>query len=163
MKYIKTFENRTVNEDSIKGLESFFISYEKYKDRYNYEETYDRAISRAKYHNIPEELFEEFLLLYFLYDNYLYSRRYSYGGSKEVTNYIKKEVKKLASNSIIKKIEDNIDIYIKITKMFDKRPKWNDSNSFENIDNLPIKYTYFLLKTVINKLPWLNNAQKFNL
>lgn len=162
MKYIKTFEGRTVNTILIKGLEDFFKEYENRKNTPSNIYTHNSCITKAKNYNIPEELFDEFLLLYFLYDSFLPYQRYR-SSSEQVTKHIKKEVKKLALNSILKKIEDNMEIYLKIKNVFIKRPRWNDSGSFDKVNDMPTNYFYFLLKSAISKIPWLNDAQKFNL
>jgi len=162
MKYIKTFEGRTVNTILIKGLEDFFKEYDEHKNRLDYKSTYNSLILKANRYNIPEELFEDFSLFYFLHDNFLPYQRYR-SMAIPINNYIKKEVKKFILNSIIKKIEDDVNLYLKIKNIFKLRPKWNDSGSFNKVSDMPVNYFYFLLKSAINKLPWLNDAQKFNL
>ncbi len=164
MKYIKTYESRTVNSESIKGLENFFKAYKEYENGYNYgynyKSRYENSISRANNYNIPKELYDEFLLLDFYYQG---NWKYGLGHTKEINNYIKKEIKKAASNSIISKLDNNFDLYTDLKKMFEKRPKWNNTGSFDNISDASIKYTYFLLDAALKNVPTIKNMEKFNL
>lgn len=50
----------------------------------------------------------------------------------------------MASNSIISKIENNLDLYFELKKQLDKLPKWSDPGSFDNINDAAVKYTYFI-------------------
>lgn len=92
MRYIKKFEARTVNPDSIAGLKRFFNEYENYKNKYNYKDKNANSILRANNYNIPKEFHEDFLLLDFYYSYWSQTFRFNY--PKEVNNYIKQQVKK---------------------------------------------------------------------
>lgn len=116
MKYLKTFESKVVNSDSVKGLNDFLEDYSKREGYYN-----DDSRQRARVYHIPEIFYDEFSLLYRLYD-FLNNSKWSLR-SKSENDYIKKEIKKKTLISIKEKFEKDTENFFALKKVFDDRPK----------------------------------------
>lgn len=154
MKYLKKYEARSVNQDSIKALQSFLEDYNKNKKRYNEHPTY-----KAKMYNIPEIFYDEFCLLSRLYD-FLNNSWID----KEQKNYIKKIIKKQTLNSIKQKFEEDEKNYFDLKKVFEDRPKWNDSGSLRGISDAIVKYIFYLFEAALKNPPeFIKNMNKYNL
>jgi hypothetical protein len=159
MKHLRTFENK-IDSDSIKALESFYKSFEDYKSRsYNIKD----VISVAKNYKIPEALFDEFILLKFYYESRSGQYTIFTSNTDKENNYIKKEIKKTALKSIIKKIDDDVDVYLELKDALDKRPRYFDGGSFDYIRIGSVKNIFFLLHNAIKKAPLSQDIIKYNL
>jgi len=138
-----------------KYLMKFFEDYEKDKgiDKYyNYSDDY------AKRYKLPVEIFEEFSILYYFYDNSHYKQH-----EKSIENYIKKSVKKIMLESIIKKIDDDINVYDKLKSALDKKPNFANRRLFGSIHNMNVKYIFFLLHGAIKNAPITKAINNYNL
>ena len=154
MKYLKTYEDRQVNENLVKALQEFLDDYHKHQERYN-----ENPIRKAKLYKVPEVFIEEFCLLSHLYDtlNYSWMNKYQ-------KNYIKKIIKKQTLDSIKQKFEQDDKNYFDLKKVFEDRPKWNDSGSLRGINDAIVKYIFFLFKAAVDNPPEVvKNANKYNL
>jgi hypothetical protein len=141
MKYIKKYESG-LKEGALK---TFFDDYNNYLRTYFKNNPY-------YYYDIPEIFHEEFDLLHFLYGKSIIWRNYD----KTINNYIKKEVKKFALESIIKKFEDDTNNYAKLKEVLDKRPHF--------LSRASIKYIFFLFQAAIKKTPsWIKDSNRYNL
>ena len=140
MKHIKTFEGRTIDEDSVAGLQIFYKKFEEEKaSKFHY-----RILEHAKNYKVPEEFNDEFALLYYLYKDRLWWAT----NDKKVDAYIKKEIKKNAIKSIIEKLKDE-KVFLKLEKLLDSRPNFNDQGSRGYIHNGTIQYIFYSLKNAI--------------
>ena len=154
MKYLKTYEGRQVNENSVKALQSFLDDYHKYQKRYDEHPTY-----KAKLYSIPEIFNEEFCLL-----SHLYDRLNNSWLPKEEKNYIKKHIKNQALDSIKQKFDQDEKNYFDLKKVFEDRPKWNDSGSLRGISDAIVKYIFYLFEASLKNPPEvIKNMNKYNL
>lgn len=159
MKYIKFFESKNPQLDE--ELNEFLKEYEIHKKRGD-GRYYKNSIILARNYKVPDILHEEFALLDYLYGEH--TGGWKWNKSKEICNYIKKEVKKLAVKSIVQKFDENVDNYDELKKMLEKRPRFNDTGSFDNIGIASVKYIFYLLHDAIKKAPdWIKDATKYNL
>jgi len=155
MKHIKTFESRIVNEDSIAGLQKFYKEFEIYKKHPD-----TSFFNRPKAYKIPEIFHDEFIILDFLYCD----RFWWMTDDKTVNFYIKKQVKKFAEKSILDKIEKDEKVYFTLKEFLDKRQNFNSYNSSQYIGDGSVQYIFFLLHSVIKKVPeWIKDSKKYNL
>jgi hypothetical protein len=144
MKYLKTFESKVVNPDSVKGLYDFLEDYSKREGYYN-----DDSRQRARVYHIPEIFYDEFSLLYRLYD---FLNNFSLR-SKSEKDYIKKEIKKKALISIKEKFEKDTENFFALKKVFDDRPKWNDTCSVQGVNDAITKNIFYLFKSALKNPP----------
>jgi hypothetical protein len=156
VKHLKSFE-KLVNSEFIKALDDFYKEYEYYnKQPYSY----DAKKSGTFYHyDLPDFILDEFNLLHFLYQN----RNRWKSGNEHCDEFVKKEIKKVALKSLIKKIDEDANNYSSLKNALDKRTKFNNYNSLEYIHNAATKYIFFLLISAINKSPLSKNLARYNL
>lgn len=154
MKHLKTYE-KAINLENQQGLDKFLEHYNKFKIN---KHVYGDSLNYIKY-SIIKKFEEEFTLLYFYYGgiyNWEWSSNKSYN-DKSVNNFIKKEVKKIALESILKKFNDDIDSYIKLKEFMiksEKRLSWSTQI---------VKNIYFLFKKALRISPFATTLQKYNL
>jgi len=161
MKHIKTFEGRTVDEESITGLQRFYDKFEEEITINRLLPYQNRILVYAQQYNIPKEFYDEFKLLYYLYDQ----RRWWSTGDKKVDAYIKKEVKKNAIKSILEKLKDE-NVFYKLENALDKRPDFSNQGSFDYISNGTVQYIFYSLHNAIKHTPEYEErkfAKKYNL
>ncbi len=142
MKHLKTFESKQTTQDIKYKIEDFLSKFEKSLKNYqgrNY-------IDNMNYYNIPNEFEYEFAVLYFLYsDSHTYTTNWKQGDYTD--NYIKRQVKNYIQKLILKKFNDNPNLYFKLKNVFDKRknigmpreavPKYIFSNFQSALKNAP--------------------------
>lgn len=156
MKYLKAFESKVVNPDSVKELNDFLDDYTKREGYYN-----NDSRQRAQIYKIPEIFYEEFSLLYRLYD-FLNNSKSS--RLKSENDYIKKEIKKKALASIKNKFEERTENFFELKKVFDDRPKWNDTGSFQGVSDAITKNIFYLFKSALKNPPKVVvDIEKYNL
>lgn len=148
MKHIKTFEGRKVDEDSVLGLKRFYDKFEEEITINRLKPYQNRILEQAERYNVPEEFYDEFKLLYYLYDNRLWWST----NDKKVDSYIKKEVKKNAIKSIIEKLK-NENIFLKLDKLIDSRPNFSNQGSLGYIHNGTVQYIFYSLLNAIRQTP----------
>jgi len=132
-------------------LDDFLYKYEKYKRDYkhSYEDTRDSIFKKALRYNVPIEFYDEVEILYYLYLG-------SHNLADPLNNNIKKNVKKYVLNSILKKIDDNPDLYYKLKKTL--------TVPMDNIYDLTLKYVFFLFHAVIKRsTKFMSDINKYNL
>jgi len=138
-----------------KAVDDFFNGFEEFKNN----PYYSNSIGRAKNYNLPAFIFDEFALL-----DYLYKRRVWWSKDSMSDKNTKREVKKFALESILKKFEEDPDKYFELKKVLDNRPNFNNTGSFDGISDASVKYIFFLLRASINKAPeWITNTNNYNL
>ena len=164
MKHIKTFEGRKIDEDSVAGLQRFYDKFEEDLSISRLGPYQNRILEQAQRYNIPEEFYDEFKLLYYLYDN----RRF-FATDKKIDAYIKKEVKKSAIKSIVEKLK-NENVFLKLDKLIDSRPNFSNQGSRGYIHNGTVQYVFFSLLNAIRQTPEYElkqeikkSSKKFNL
>lgn len=155
MKHLKTFEREIVNTELLKALEYFFSQYNIFISKYQ-----DYPLNRAKTYNIPEFLYDDFSILYFLYEyRGWWSNNYNISA-----DFVKREIKTQTLNSIINKFNEDSNKYFILKDIFDKNPKWNDARSLHGVSGGTVKYIFMLLYRAVNKAPqWIKDSNKFNL
>lgn len=160
MKYIKKFEREIVNDYLREILEYFFKQYELFKISAG--GTYKQhSLDRAKTYSVPEFLYDEFCILHFFYNSKGWWNNYY---DKAVVDFLKREIKKQTLESIINKFEEDINNYYLLKNVFDKRPKWNDSRSFNGINDSTVRYIFMLFYKAVNNAPqYIKDTNKYNL
>lgn len=152
MKYLKKFERET-NVYLVDALKYFFKQYDLFKIS-NVGTYYQHSLKIAKSRNIPEFLYDEFTILFFLYNHKGWWNNYY---DKPVIDFIKKEIKKETVKSIINKFEKNPEYYIKLLEYLEE-------HTIADAYDSTIKYIYFLFHAAIKNAPdWLKNSEKYNL
>ena len=152
MKYLKFFEN-SINDIA---LNKFFEDYIYFKR--THANFIGDVISVAKNYNIPEIFYDEFVMLFFLYDKGFFWKQ----NIKKEDTYVKNNVKKHILNLIIEKFKNDPRTYILLKKCLDR--KFNSRGSFEYIGISTIKYIFFLFKAAIKNAPdWIEDTEKYNL
>ena len=153
MKYIKTFEREIVNTELLKSLEYFFSQYNIFTTKY------ENALNRAKMNNIPEFLYDDFSILFFLYECRGWWSKYEISA-----DFVKREIKKQTLNSIINKFNEDPGKYFILKDIFDKNPKWNDARSLHGVSGGTVKYIFMLFYKAVNEAPqWIKDSNKYNL
>lgn len=121
---------------------------------------YDYIISQISYYRVPKELEYELITLYYLYE---YRDHWACDIST-VDNRIKRTVKKITVESIVKKFIENPDIYFKLKALLDKRPNFSNSNSLDYIRTATKSYIWFSLHRSIREAPdFIKDSISFNL
>lgn len=150
MKYIKTYEIRrkfnNYYKEKTDALNTFYEDFENNK-------------SDVVFFGIPKVFKDEYAMLYFYYDGYNTSGYYSPNNydTKKVMDYIKKNIKNDAINSILKKIEDDSTLYLELDKMLNDKP-------IRDIRNAKVKYVFFTFFTARKRVPdWIKDSFNYNL
>lgn len=160
MKHLKTYENKKLQEEVQKGLEKFFVIYNLHISP----DKKDRHLDRLKWQKIPEFLFDEFMLLDYYYGGvYDFNLSYFKTNNDMIIGHIKNEIKKIALERVIKKIENNYNYFIEIQNFLNKNPNFNNRGSFGYIQDSSIRYFYFFLEGVVKKSPIAKTVTKYNL
>jgi len=156
MKYLKTYEAKTAESiDSIKhSIEDFLIKFEKHMEGYS-----NLHLNHFNFYKFPSELEYEFSILYYMYRNVDWKKGYS-----KIDKYIKQQVKKYVKKLIIKKFEENPDIYFKLKSTFDGHQKWGTRGTFQYINSAAIRYIFFAFSDALKNAPeYLSQSNKYNL
>ena len=154
MRHLKHFK-KVIDSDLTNMLERFYKNFNYYKTQ-----TYNRTKDIAKLYKVPNFAHDEFEMLYFLY-NCKYEWRTDI---PRLDEYVKKTIKKVSLQSLIKKFDDDIENYISLKKTIDDRKDFANSNSYEYIQQATILYIFFLLKMAVDKAPkWIKDSEKYNL
>jgi hypothetical protein len=166
MKYIKTYESvwdwfkpkHTKKPDFEAQLNKFFVEIDNYKEP-RMKVYYNRSIERANLYNIPEIFHDEFVIL-----DYLYRLRNWWSTDNPALNkYIINNVKKYALESIVKKMDIDVDNYFILKKALDDRLGL-DYKRLSQITDAAMKNSYFLfIKALKNAPDWIRDATKYNL
>jgi len=135
---------------------SFYKKFESIKD--TYQETHIEIIFRQI--GFPIEFYDEIMMLYFLYQN----RNDWTIDIETINNFIKREVKKDAVGSMVKKIENDINKYHTLKNFLNKRLNFNNSRSIDYVKHASSNNIYFALHRVIRELPdYIKDSLKYNL
>ena len=137
----KIFEKVHIYDEYV---DKFFSEYEKVEKYY-----YNNSLEYAKNYYLPSLFYDDFSLM-----RYFYVRRKEY--DKPIENYIKKRVKEYAINSILKKIDDNIELAFKLKDVLDEI-------KLNNVWNSDIKNTFYLFKAAIKKVGVFTDIDKYNI
>lgn len=152
MKYIKKFEKKYISEYYSEALKNFFDSY-----NYNFNDKLKVSIksNAVSFYSLPEFVLDEYCMLLFYYNN----RRKWATEYKNVNDYIKKEVKKLAIDNIVQKIIDNPENYTILADSIEFI-----RNRRYPSDNRNLFYILFLFEDALQKVPeYIKNSLKYNL
>lgn len=162
MKYLKTYEHKKLQEEVQKGLEKFFIMYNLHS---NSPDKKHKHLDRMKWKEIPEFLFDEFMLLDYYYGG-VYDFNLSYFKSNNYINIndkIKNKIKKIALERVINKIESNYNYFIEIKDFLNKNSKFNTYGTFNYERDSSIRYFYFFLENVVKESPIAKTINKYNI
>ena len=133
MKHLKSFE--TINRDEI--IDKFINNYKTYT---GYRWWTDEIKQKIERYNFPEEFKEEFSILYFLYTN----TNWKYHDRKPENNRIKRVMKKYISDSVLDKLNNDMELYPKLMKMYEKR-------NVGSIQDINVRHIYIVFDTISSK------------
>jgi len=132
-------------------LENFLRKYDEYKnDPWYKKHVYRQLVQKSIIYGIPTEFYYEVELLYYLYNA-------SHNLANALDKNIKNAVKRYALSSLLKKFDEDPNLYYKLKRTLNDRP-------MDEIYDLTMKYIFFLFHTAIKKSTKLiSNTIKYNL